>query len=186
LTAPSLACRFRLLVPLGEERRNNPVFGEKQQVSSLTTDEQSRATFVWTDVVSEVAESSVDVDAHRHVGDARGGLRDDGGEPLIYVVENVYIPYLGDITPPPGAAWMKIFAMGYADPTQAELWPKFAENRGYYGTDFPMRIENGIPASPFILLRSAERGLYIGVRSAEVTPLGWHIELASGVREQHG
>lgn len=55
LNRPTLGLSFRLLVPLAEERRNNPVFGEKQTVTSVAVGADGRsATFVWDGVTSEL------------------------------------------------------------------------------------------------------------------------------------
>ena len=53
LSRPHLGLSFRLLVPL-PDRRNNPVFGERQEAPSLeVTADRRRATFVWDGVNSE-------------------------------------------------------------------------------------------------------------------------------------
>ncbi len=55
LDRPEIGLSFRLMLPL-EEQRNNPVFGEKQKVSSIRQDEKAGCvTFVWDKVNSEYA-----------------------------------------------------------------------------------------------------------------------------------
>src|SRR5258708_39119234 len=51
LARPHLGLSFRLLVPLPVQR-DNPVYGEKQQVSHVENTEKS-ATFTWDSVTSE-------------------------------------------------------------------------------------------------------------------------------------
>jgi hypothetical protein len=53
LNRPHLGQSFRLLVPL-PGRRNNPVFSEKQELSSIELAPDNRAaTFIWDGVTSE-------------------------------------------------------------------------------------------------------------------------------------
>lgn len=56
LNRPALGLSFRLLMPVNEELRNNPVPGEKQRLTQyhLTPDSQS-ITLVWDNVYSERA-----------------------------------------------------------------------------------------------------------------------------------
>ena len=55
LDRPQLGIPFRLLVPLSEERRNNPVYGEKQKLVGLeASPDRQRAVFVWDKLNSEV------------------------------------------------------------------------------------------------------------------------------------
>ena len=51
---PELGLSFRMLLPLSEERRNNPVFGEKQTLSKLVQGADGRSVeMVWDGVTSE-------------------------------------------------------------------------------------------------------------------------------------
>jgi hypothetical protein len=54
LDRPQLGLSFRLLLPLSEERRNNPVYGEKQALSTLEVTPSGRcAAFGWDGITSE-------------------------------------------------------------------------------------------------------------------------------------
>lgn len=56
LNRPHLGLSFRLLVPL-KGRRNNPVFGERQRITSVKVAPNGHmATFTWDGVMSEYSE----------------------------------------------------------------------------------------------------------------------------------
>jgi hypothetical protein len=128
---PHLGLSFRLLLPLrqdfgelsraaqgkllSEERRNNPVFGEKQKTASVTVAaDRRRATFVWNGVTSEYGGQhpikltlQVNLTARQAVFVMTANRSD-------YTVENVYCPYLGDVQHPPAEEWFKTFLYNYA------------------------------------------------------------------------
>ena len=95
-------------------------------------------------------------------------------------VENIYCPYLGDITPPSDADWFKTFSHNYGTAQEWSLWPKYDNLRGYYGIDHPIQIGPATPMSPFILLRSADQGLFVGVNRPSAELVAWHTELRPG------
>src|SRR5512144_2781944 len=54
LDRPQLGLSFRLLVPLSEALRNNPVYGEKQALTGLDVAADGRSgVFTWDGVTSE-------------------------------------------------------------------------------------------------------------------------------------
>jgi len=187
LDRPELGLSFRLLLPLSEERRNNPVLGEKQRLSRLVVGEDGRsADLYWSDVISEYGgkhdirlKLQVRLDENQavftmHVDNHSG-----------YVVENVYCPYLGDVAHPPEDSWFRTFSYQYASAVEWKLWPQYDNLRGYYGVDYPTQFGTwapgvGAPMSPFFLMRSARQGLYAGVLSASSELVAWHTELRPG------
>ena len=57
--------------------------------------------------------------------------------------------------------------------------------RGYYGVDYPTQVASwsagsGAPMAPYILLRSAQQGLYVGVNAPSSELVAWHLELRPG------
>ena len=188
LDRPGLGLSFRLLVPLSEELRNNPVFGEKQRLAAPPdTDADGRGvTLTWDDLVSERGGTlpirlvlRISFDAHRAVFAVTIDNRSR------YVVENVYCPCLGDVQHPPHAEWMKTFLYSYASAQEWSLWPSFQNMRGYFGVDYPTQVAGwiascGAPMSPFILLRTKDQGLYAGVSEPSAELVAWHAELRPG------
>ena len=187
LDAPELGLSFRLLVPLSDERRNNAICGEKQSLSHLEiTPDGNNALFIWKDLVSEVGgvlNIQVALNVSLNGPQVIYALEIENHSP--YTVENVYCPYLGDIQPPPQAAWLKTFLYNYATSQEWSIWPNYQNMRGYFGVDFPTQFApwgpgSGAPMAPFILLRSQDQGLYIGVSEASTELVAWHTELRPG------
>ncbi|MCU0522651.1 MAG: alpha-amylase family protein, partial [Anaerolineae bacterium] len=97
-----------------------------------------------------------------------------------YTIEAVYCPYLGDVAHPEDAKWLKTFIYQYATAGEWSLWPTYHNMRGYYGVDYPTQIGAGAPMSPYILLRSADQGLYVGLAAPSTELVAWHTELHPG------
>lgn len=182
---PELGLSWRLLVPVNDELRNNPVYGEKQTPDSIELMED-RIRFVWKGVESERA-GRLDIDVELEV-------RVEGEQAVWYmtvhnhspyIVESVYSPYLGDLTHPEGDEWFKTFLYSYSSAQEWNIWPRFSQHEGTYGVDFPTQVGkgnscSGAPMSPFILLRSENQGLYVGIKRYSYDFVGWHLELRPG------
>ncbi len=185
LERPELGLSFRLLVPM-PGRRHNPVNGEQQAVSTMTPDEDGRGlTLVWSDVES-VHGGRLDITVTEHVRlsarQAVFALTIDNHSP--YPIENVYLPYLGDVRPPSAAEPFSAFTYSYATSQEWPLSPKYENSFGYYGDDYPTQFgyppAGGAPTAPFVLLRDAGQGLYVGVHEASAELVSWHTELRPG------
>jgi len=185
LRREALGLSWRLLVPVSEELRNNPVFGEKQKLTKVEAG-KDEITFVWDSVESERA-GKLDIRIETTV-------RAEGRQAVWYtkiinkspyVVESVYSPYLGDLTHPEGAEWFKSFIYDYASAREWNLWPHFDNFLGYYGVDYPTQYSQwsavvGAPMSPFFLMRSEAQGLYAGVKKPSEELVAWNCELRPG------
>ena len=182
LDRPALGLSFRLLVPLGEEKRNNAVLGERQRLASFRLSADGRRLdLAWDGVTSENTgpldlrvELSVTLEGEAAVF----RMRLSNHTP--YVVESAHCPYLGDVRPPPGAPWMRSFGASYASAAEWELWPRFENHMGYYGFDYPQQPYGTMPSMPFVLLRGPDAGLYAGVRDDASELVAWHGELRPG------
>jgi Domain of unknown function (DUF6259) len=187
LDRPQLGLSFRLLLPLSEERRNNPVYGEKQALASLEIDPSGLGvTFIWEGLTSEYGGKhdirltlDVKLDEQRAVFSVT--IENHSG----FVVENVYCPYLGDVQHPQDEEWFKTFTYNYATAVEWRLWPHYDNLRGYYGVDYPVQFSPsapaaGAPMSPFFLMRGEKQGMYAGVASPSSELVAWHTELRPG------
>ena len=102
-----------------------------------------------------------------------------------HVVETVHFPYFGDVQRPPGAEAFEAFHYGYAEAVRRSLYPTFENTLGYYGFDYPVQYgpdswRSGAPAVPYVLLRSADEGLYVGIKEPSAELVAWHNELRPG------
>jgi len=102
LDRPQLGLSFRLLVPM-EGRRNNPVYGEKQKVSSIQPDlGKNRIIFGWDTVMTERGEEkAIRVTQTITLSERQVIYETTIENHSDLVVENVYSPYLGDVQHPP-------------------------------------------------------------------------------------
>jgi hypothetical protein len=177
-----LGLSWRLLVPVNEELRNNPVYGEKQRVSTAECGDDF-VRFTWDRVSSERAgelDIKIEITVRAEDGGAVWYTRVENNSP--YVVESVYSPYLGDLSHPQGASWFKTFLYNYATAIEWDLWPSFTMLEGDHSTDYPTQFSTGCsnPCSPYFLMRSETQGLYAGVKDSRAEYVAWHCELRPG------
>lgn len=187
LDRPQLGLSFRLLVPLAEELRNNPVYGEKQALAASDLSEDGRLVhFVWEGVTSERGgKLDIRVAMEVRLDDDHAVFSMTIENRSQYVVENVYCPYLGDVQHPTDEEWFKTFIYTYNTANEWRLWPQYDNLRGYFGVDYPTQFHpsapySGTPMSPFFLLRGQKQGLYAGTVSTSTEYVAWHTELRPG------
>jgi hypothetical protein len=187
LDRPQLGLSFRLLLPINDEKRNNPVYGEKQALTALDVAADGRsATFVWDGLTSEFGgKHDIQITLRVTLDEVQAVYAMTVENHSGCVVENVYCPYLGDVAHPQDEEWFKTFVYSYASATEHRLWPHFDNLRGYYGVDYPTQFHpgapfTGAPMSPFILLRGEKQGLYVGVVTPSSELVSWHNELRPG------
>ncbi len=181
-----LGLSFQLLLPL-PGRRNNPVFGEKQKVSTVevAVDGQS-VKFAWDRVHSaHGGEHSIRLELAVALADEQATFALSIDNKSETIVEVVYCPYFGDVQRPPEAETFEAFHYGYAEAVRRSLYPAFDNTLGYYGFDYPVQYgpdswRSGAPAVPYVLLRSADQGLYVGVNEPSAELVAWHNELRPG------
>ena len=179
---PELGLSFRLLVPT-PSRRNTQVLGEHQAAPKLT-EQDGELTLYWESLISEDNEKlPIAVTAHIRMEDRLAVFSMELANHSDYTIENVYYPYLGDVHRPANAPWMKAFTFGYAAGTEYEMWPRFANQPGYYGVDYPTQFFEGTVHSPFVLLRTADQGLYVGIHQTAFEAVFWENELRPGYGE---
>ena len=186
INRPQLGLSFQLLIPL-DKRRNNPVFGERQRVASACVSPGGDAVvFSWDSVTSAYGgEHAVALTLSVTLTGARAIFNLEIRNQSEHVVEVAYCPYFGDIRRPPGAETFEAFHYGYAEALRRSLYPTFENTLGYYGFDHPVQYgpdswRSAAPAVPYILLRSPERGLYVGVSEPSAELVAWHAELRPG------
>lgn len=179
---------FQLLLPL-PDRRNNPVRGEEQDQPEVElADDGSELTMTWPRVRS--------LHGGRHDVLVRERVRLCGPRAIFELelenhseltVESVHFPYLADVRPPQDATRFVAFSLNYSTAQEWPLWPTYRNQCGYWGVDSPSQYGGatncGAPMTPFILLRSTEQGLYVGVDSLSSELVAWHTELWPGHSE---
>ncbi|NIA29510.1 MAG: hypothetical protein GWP06_06305 [Actinobacteria bacterium] len=157
-----LAQSFRMSVPLPGQRFN-PIFGENQKPPKIQFDkENQRINFIWETLRSKNGgELAICFTASAQ-------LTDDGlifnahiENNSLYTVETVAWPVLGDLSLPPKTEYLAQLGMDYGGMRRLELYPKFANEPGYFAVDYPMQWLK-TPDTPFSLIDSGKEGLYVG------------------------
>lgn len=180
-----LGLSWRLLVPVNEELRDNPVYGEKQTLSSWERT-QDGLRFVWDGVESERAghlSIKIVVEVRVEGEQAVWYTRVENQSP--YIVESVYSPYVGDLNHPEGCDWFKGFIYNYATAQEWDIYPTFSTHEGDHSTDFPTKFPlgsagAGAPCSPYFLMHDKAQGLYVGAKAHTADLVVWHLELRPG------
>lgn len=178
---------FRLLVPVSDEMRNNPVHGEKQAAPRITGGDNGKwVRMEWDSVISERAGMlPISIRAEIRLDDRQAVFSMSIENQSPYTVENVYWPYFGHVTRPGEAEWFRTFFSQFATSAEWDLWPRYQNLRGYCGSDYPVQFaewspSSGNPMSPYMLLRSSDEGLYVGAAEDSVEFAAWHTELRPG------
>lgn len=203
LDRPHLGLSFRLLVPLTSRKpidkafakrmgrpqpqiRNNEVLGEQQTLTGLTVapDRQS-VVFVWDNVTStRGGKLPIKVTLQVELTARQAVYRMEIENRSPHTIENVYCPYFGDVQHPAGDEPFESYFFTYGTAGGYSLWPRYQNNRGYFGSDYPIQFSdscaNGNPTAPCILLKTPTRGLYVGVLSNSCEYLSWTTELRPG------
>ena len=73
----------------------------------------------------------------------------------------------------------------YAAAEEWNVYPKFDNQFGYYGTEYPTQygrdsLSAGTPKTPFVLLHDAFQGLYVGRKRDDAELVAWHLEHRPG------
>lgn len=181
----ALGLSWRLLVPVHEDLRDNPVYGTRQKPPVVRRD-ADEINFEWNGVLSERAgflDIRVRVTVRAEGRQAVFYTRIENRSP--YAVESVYSPYLGDVTPPSGAGWLRAFLYSYAAAQEWNMWPVFDQHEGCHSVDYPTQFgtwsaASGAPSCPYFLIRSEAQGLYVGVKDHSGELVAWHNELRPG------
>jgi len=157
-----LSRSFRLGVPV-PGRRDNCVYGERQAPCKADiSKDNKRIVFTWDKLVSE-CDNNLDIRFTGTVELTDNGLQFtaqvENNSP--YTVESVYWPYLGDVSRPisqTNLSWMRFeYAGGLL---KSPIYPKFLNQKGYYGVDYPIQIYSTI-YSHFGLMGNDNEGMYV-------------------------
>lgn len=163
-----LGISFRLLVPLPHQRTNF-VLGQKQRAAKVEKISNSEVEIVWKDPVSEhggvipiILTSRVTLDGGSLTFTAVLENNSD------LTIETIDYPYIGDLQSPSPNESMQSNHMWYANLVGDEIYPHFANEKGYWGVDWPTKsIES--KQSLFCLIQAASEGLYVEMRDPQLT-----------------
>jgi Domain of unknown function (DUF6259) len=158
-----------------KDRLFNPVSGLSCQLRHATLDDSAQQiTFDWDKLrTSGGLELPVTLRAQVRLEQGRltfSGRLENGSDATITTLS---WPVLGDLVPPHPTDSLFRENLDYGTMKRTPLWPQTGNERGYYGTNYPMQIEgkgsllSGIPGAyhfpqRFVLLSAPGQGIYIG------------------------
>ena len=162
---PELGVSFRLHAPL-PNRRYNFVLGSKQRLAKSEKLSANQVRLEWKDLISEHG-GTLPITFTAMVTLQHGVLTFEGAltneSPL--VVETIDYPYLGDLNSPARDAVMHSEHMWYGNLVSGDLYPRFGNDKGYWGVDYPTRTVDS-KQSLFCLIQTPDQGLYTEMHDA--------------------
>ena len=156
--------------------------GERQKLTSYQVDED-KVVFHWDRIHSERGgehEISVTLAVRAEGRQAVYEMEIDNRSE--YMVENVYCPYLGALTPAGRGAVAEAFRAQVRCGGGKNGLAPVHQYVPLLRVDYPAMITGdvGSPAVPFVLLRTPNQGLYMGVKTNTCDYVAWYGELRPG------
>ncbi len=181
---PELGVSFRLLAPLPHQRANF-VLGQKQRAASVQKVGDNQVRLEWKNVVSEhggvlplTFTATVTLEKGTLTFDS--ALQNDSD----LWVETIDYPYFGDVNPPSREETLQAQAMWYGNLENKELYPRFDNEKGYWGVRYPIKTYQS-DHSLYCLLQAAGQGLYVEMHDAtQPYLLEYTFEQHPGILEQ--
>ncbi len=157
--SPELAQSFRLFAPT-PSRSYNPVLGSRNKLASIVRSPDGRSvTLTWSSLESEYR-GRLDITLVGKVSIAgpevkfEMNLKNNSG----WTISSVDWPIVGALSKPEPASSMQRMALQYGSAVEIPLYPDFENERGYYGTNYPIQMGEG----RYTLVLAGNQGLYLG------------------------
>ena len=172
---------FRLQAPLPDRHYHFLTEQENPVESAEVEAGGSAAHFVWRNLRSPHA-GTLDITLRTTVSLGEAGLvfSTDIENRSKLPVESLAYPILGDLAIPPHDQALDQGGWGYGAMARTQLFPRFTNQPGYFGTDHPMQAQL-TPGTQFVLVYADSEGLYAGYHDADVQTLArFQFELEPG------
>ena len=165
---PELAQTFQLVVPL-PDKTYHLVHGHHQKLAHIDRDASGyRICFSWKDLRSDYAED-MDIRCWCSATLSEIGLifemKIENRSP--YTIESVAYPFIGDLSKPNSTDVLTRASCFHTEMTFKSLWPKFQNERGYWGVEYPIQMVP-TPENSFLLILSHDEGLYVGLHDTSM------------------
>jgi hypothetical protein len=167
---PELGVSFRLHAPM-PDRRDNFVLGKMQRAAKVEKLSERELLLEWKDLLSEHG-GILPITLTAKITLQNGALTFDSTliNDSAMVVETIDYPYFGDLNPPARDTPMVTRIMRYDNLESTEIYPHFANEKGYWGDDFPTKTLDS-SYSLFCLIQSTREGLYVETHDPNSTYL---------------
>jgi hypothetical protein len=172
---PELGRSFRAFLATPDDLFN-PVEGNLAALTELKLDDDGRGIRLHWKGFKTASGQTFPVELEGHVKVQNGELHFSGTvyNQSNYRLDTISWPMIGDLTRPPGDKILMRENFDYGTLRRTPLYPQMKNERGYWGTNYPMQMEGKGPTAPvitgglhfiqrFILLASETQGLYLGV-----------------------
>jgi hypothetical protein len=180
---PALGRSFRAFLATTDDRFN-PVEGNLSALAELKVDDDKNGIrFRWNGFKTASGEA-VPVEFEAYVKVQNGELHFSGkvSNHSKYRLETISWPVIGDFTRPHRDKTLVRENFDYGTLRRTPIYPQMKNERGYWGTNYPMQMEGKGPAAPvitgglhfiqrFMLLASETQGLYLGVHDGSATQM---------------
>ena len=179
---PELGQTFQLLVPL-PDRTYHLVHGHHQKIPRVERDASGTSIcFSWKNLRSDYAEN-LDIRCWCSATLSEIGLifemKLDNRSP--YTIESVSYPCIGDLSTPNSTDVLTRASFFHTEITFKSLWPRFHNERGYWGVEYPIQMVP-TPENAFLLVLSRDEGLYVGLHD---TSMKERVEFTFQVKPGH-
>lgn len=161
--SPELGQSFRVFAPTAD-RSYSPVLGARNHLASIEKSSDGRSlTLVWKSLVSEYR-GTLDVTLTGTVTldgpdiDFDMEIKNNGG----WTITTVDWPIIGALNPPSTGTSLRRMNPVYGNLTEIPLWPKFQDQRGYFGTNHPIQMGEQFGMARYNLVLAGDQGLYLG------------------------
>ena len=162
------AAGFRMHVPMPERRYHFITENENPLQSVDVQPESNAANFVWSNIKSPHAGTlEITLRTRVELGDSGLILTTDVDNRSNLPIESLGYPVLGDLSILGRDKALYQGSWGYGVMSRGQLFPKFTNEPGYFGTDYPMQATL-TPGSQFVLIFTDSEGLYAGYHDADV------------------
>ncbi|HXS11307.1 MAG TPA: DUF6259 domain-containing protein [Acidobacteriaceae bacterium] len=164
---PELGVSFRLHAPL-PERRDNFILGHRQELSSLEQTSETQVRLTWKNLLSEHGGTlPITFDATVSLVDGSLTFTGDVVNNSDLTIETLDYPYLGDLSASKAAPRLQAMCQRYDNLETTEIHPHFANEKGYWGTDFPTKTFEAYN-SLFCLIQGEKEGLYVEMQDPSI------------------
>ena len=167
---PALGVSFRMLAPM-PDRRDNFILGQKQRAASVERVSENQVRLVWKDLASEnggVLAITFTATVTLKSGALTFECNLQNDSPLS--IETIDYPYFGDLNPPTKDTSMQAGHMWVGSLQEQEIYPHFANGKGYWGVNFPTKAIDS-NQSQYCLIQAPDQGIYVEMQDPAITYL---------------
>jgi hypothetical protein len=162
-STPTLGESFRMFVPT-PDRSYNPVLGARNKLTTIKrSDDGNSLLLEWKDLVSEYnGKLDIALAGLVRIDKAKVSFEMTVANHSANEISTISWPIIGALAPPANCRAMNRYYTYYSSLGKSGIFPKFDNDHGYYGTNYPMQMGETGEGRYNILTTDTGQGLYIG------------------------